>query len=119
MLVMLYTVSSTGMTLQFHYCCGKLKNIEVSAHPIKEDCGKKHKMGSKACCETKEVKSDKDDFYSLSEYKLIKLAPAIAPKTWSFETPVFVRTISSGSVAANAPPPPSTPLFIMNRVFRI
>ena len=116
---MLYTVSSTGMTLQFHYCCGKLKNIEVSAHPVKEDCGKKHKMGSKACCETKEVKSDKDDFYSLSEYKLIKLAPAIAPKTWSVEKPVFGKTVSSGSVAANAPPPPSTPLFILNRVFRI
>lgn len=53
----MYGVSSSGATLYFHYCCGKLKNIELSS--VNSHCGKDHKMGSKACCETKLISTSK------------------------------------------------------------
>ena len=116
---MLYTVSSTGMTLQFHYCCGKLKNVEVTVNPTKEDCGKKHKMGSKASCETKQVSSDKDDFYSFSEYKYFKSLPAVSPRMFVFETAQLPVMLFGKSMLATGPPLTSTSLNILYSVFRI
>lgn len=54
MLLLVYGLSSSGMTLHFHYCCGKLKKVDLT--PVKEDqCGTQHKMGSKPCCDDKQV----------------------------------------------------------------
>src|SRR6476659_6413428 len=56
MLMLVYGFSSTGMTLQLHYCCGKLKSVELA--PVNDPgCGNQHKMGSRPCCETKNIKS--------------------------------------------------------------
>jgi len=51
-LLLLYGAASSGMTVQFHYCCGKLDNVSLA---VANDthCGMKHKMGSKSCCATK------------------------------------------------------------------
>src|SRR6478735_1982944 len=71
MLMLVYGFSSTGMTLRLHYCCGKLKSVELA--PVKDPgCGNKHKMGSRPCCETKNInlkgKADQDSYQLV--YKL-------------------------------------------------
>ena len=53
-LLLVYGAASSGMTLQFHYCCGKLDAIAL-AIPNDTHCGTDHKMGSKRCCDTKEL----------------------------------------------------------------
>lgn len=53
-LLLLYGAASSGMTLQFHYCCGKLDAVTL-APPGDAHCGGDHKMGSKPCCATKAV----------------------------------------------------------------
>jgi hypothetical protein len=54
MLLLVYGLSSSGMTIHFHYCCGKLKKVDLTS--VKDDqCGTKHKMGSKPCCDHKQV----------------------------------------------------------------
>jgi hypothetical protein len=51
-----YGTSSFGMTLHFHYCCGKLKKIDLTPPEYKK-CGsaKHHDMGGKPCCDSKQV----------------------------------------------------------------
>ena len=67
-----YGFSASGMTVQFHYCCGKLKNVDWV--PIKRSgCGNGHKMGSKPCCETKQLIANAIDHFNFQEAaKIIK-----------------------------------------------
>jgi hypothetical protein len=54
-LFLVYGLSSSGMTLHLHYCCGKLKNVQLT--PVeKKHCGttKQHSV-SKPCCNEKEI----------------------------------------------------------------
>ena len=54
-LLLIYGSSSFGMTVYFHYCCGKLKNIDLISAKNLCTMGKAHKMGDKPCCESKKV----------------------------------------------------------------
>ena len=54
LLLIVYGLSSTGMTLNFHYCCGKLKKVEFSTVPV--ECGMKAYHGDKKkCCDKNQV----------------------------------------------------------------
>lgn len=53
-LIMAYGLSSSGMTVHFHYCCGKLDKI--SLEPVKGKCEGARSMKSKSCCDSKQVK---------------------------------------------------------------
>jgi hypothetical protein len=56
LLLLVYGFSSTGMTLHFHYCCGKLDKVDFAAPARKHCAGEENKkMGSKPCCENKEL----------------------------------------------------------------
>jgi hypothetical protein len=119
-LLLVYGLSSTGMTLQLHYCCGKLKSVALA--PVKDPgCGNKHKMGSNPCCETKNInsKSNADqDSYRLV-YKIAN--PATFPVWNSIEPGVslYAPELQSSSHFYTSPPLHSRSLFILNRVFRI
>ena len=52
-LIMVYGLSSTGMTVHFHYCCGKLD--KVSLEPVKGKCELSTNHKSKPCCDSKQV----------------------------------------------------------------
>ncbi|HWJ29342.1 MAG TPA: hypothetical protein VNS32_22570 [Flavisolibacter sp.] len=52
-LIMVYGLSSTGMTVHFHYCCGKLD--KVSLEPVKGKCEGAAGMKNKSCCDSKQV----------------------------------------------------------------
>ncbi len=65
LLMLMYGASSFGMSLHFHYCCGKLDKVDFSSLKNKQcDSGKYHNMGGKPCCDNKQVslniKSDQD-----------------------------------------------------------
>lgn len=118
-LLMAYGFSSTGMTVNLHYCCGKLKSIDWS--PAKEkDCGSGHKMGTKPCCETKTVggKEKSDQEQVLFVPKQVKAVSEALP-------PLPLLAIERGiqqplSPVAFAPPPLYLPpLFILHCVYRI
>lgn len=56
MLMLLYGLTASGMSLQVHFCCGKIAGIDLTPQ---KGCGMEHEMGSMPCCETKalEVKN--------------------------------------------------------------
>ncbi|HJW15987.1 MAG TPA: hypothetical protein VJ499_02655 [Flavisolibacter sp.] len=119
-LLLVYGFSSTGMTLQLHYCCGKLKSVELA--PVKDPgCGSKHKMGSKPCCETKNInaksKADQDN------YRLVyKIANPSAPVLWHGIEPGISLNAPDLQFTPHlyaSPPLLSRSLFLLNKVFRI
>jgi hypothetical protein len=118
---MVYGLSSSGMTVQLHYCCGKLKKVEFK--PVEQTACKHgmHKMKNKKCCENKafelKVKGDQKAehtsllkfFKNTSEVRMISFVLC-------HEHPISKQL----SPVAFAPPPQlTTPLFIMNCVYRI
>lgn len=119
LLMLVYGVSSTGMTLKVHYCCGKIKRVDWLSAAEKK-CGNEHKMGSMPCCETKQVTikgvSDylKNDFF----YKDGKMFfYAVLPNHQAKEKYTF-RSIFKTALFPS-PPISLPPLFLVNSVFRI
>jgi hypothetical protein len=118
LMIMLYAVSSTGATVQLHYCCGKLKSIKLGTSPVK-DCGSKHKMGTKPCCETKQVSSKNQDQQQVYTIAINEQAPAEHQVYFSEVTQLNYPGVPSDDLIVHSSPPLSQSLFIFNCVFRI
>lgn len=120
-LLMVYGLSSSGMTVQFHYCCGKLKSVELKpAEPTTCKHGK-HKMTGKKCCESKtvelKVKKDQKAEGTTSLKFFNQLAET---RDFVYEPDSVIRIIRQLSPVAFAPPPDlPTSLFILYCVYRI
>lgn len=118
-MILLYGLSSTGATLQMHYCCGKLKSVELGTRPVK-DCGSKQKMGSRPCCETKQVsaksKDQQQDVYTVT---FGQQAPADFQHYFASVTPAVPQMATNTQPADHSPPPLPNSLFILYCVFRI
>ncbi len=56
LILLVYGTSAIGITVHLHFCCGKLKNIEFTSSKEKTcDSHNGHKMGSKPCCDKKDI----------------------------------------------------------------
>jgi hypothetical protein len=117
LMIMLYAASSTGATVQLHYCCGKLKSIKLSSAPVK-DCGNKKMMGTKPCCETKQVSGKNQDQQEVYTVLLSDKAPAELPVFYTDLKPLKVYA-PIDEPAVHSSPPHTQSLFILNCVFRI
>ena len=119
-LIMLYGASSSGVTFQLHYCCGKFKNIEWKQ--VKDEgCGSDHTMGEKPCCEYKAVSFSEDKDYANPElavkaFKANAAAIPVGPVSFFIKS-LFYQRLSTNVVAQMLQHNP--PLFLLNRVFRI
>lgn len=118
-MILLFGVSSSGATIQLHYCCGKLKTISFgSIH--EKDCGMQGEMGSKPCCETKSISAKEQ----ASEHEVFTINPGIQSPVepgWCTDVtnlPVYVPQTATVPFA-----PPSPPLAqdicVLHCVFRI
>ena len=114
-----YGLSSTGATIQFHYCCGKLKSVKLT--PVAEkQCGMKHSTpAKKKCCDDKQVVLKiKADQKGQQEAKFNIWSPSIAKQ----ETTIVLQHPVLSSVIVPevfAPPPLGDPLYILHCVYRI
>jgi hypothetical protein len=119
-LIMLYGASSSGVTLQLHYCCGKFKNIEWKQ--VKDDgCGSEHTMGAKPCCEYKAVSFSEDKDYTNPElavkaFKANAVAIPVSPIAFTGESVFSQRLPIVFAVQTMQHKPP---LFLLHSVFRI
>jgi hypothetical protein len=117
-LLLVYGLSSSGMTIQFHYCCGKLKNIKLSPVTVKP-CGMKHAFSKKPCCDDRQVELKlKADQKAEQATKFVFSVPTVSKQ----EAGVFIlhpmvrKTILPEIFA---PPPLKAPLYILHSVYRI
>jgi hypothetical protein len=115
---MIYSLSSTGMIVNFHYCCGKLKKVEFSSAQI--ECGMKMKHNSsKKCCDSKQLELKVKADQKITEaakpaFKAIAL-PA------SFSEFVIAHPVHDKHLIPSifAPPPLAQQLNILHCVHRI
>lgn len=118
LLMFVYGFSASGMKVQFHYCCGKLKNVDWV--PIKRSvCGKGHKMGSKPCCETKQLIANAIDHFNFQEAaKIIKDYEATLIHEF-----IIINYIAVGSQMVKAiiksTRVDTSPLFLQHCAFRL
>ncbi|MGZ3950922.1 MAG: HYC_CC_PP family protein [Flavisolibacter sp.] len=117
--LLVYGLSSTGATLQFHYCCGKLKSVKLT--PVTEkQCGMKHSTPvKKKCCDDKQIELKiKADQKTQQAAKFNIWSPSIAKKELAI---VVQQPVVSTAIVPEvfAPPPLGDPLYILHCVYRI
>lgn len=117
-LLLVYGLSSTGMTIQFHYCCGKLKDISFSPVAVKQ-CGMKHMSVGKPCCNDKRVELKlKADQKTEQVAKFMFSVPVPEkPESGDFVLTPFVSSTVVPEIFA--PPPLTNSLYILHCVYRI
>jgi hypothetical protein len=120
-LMLVYGLSSMGMSVNLHFCCGKLDDISFSL-PKEKSCAKDHDtIAKKHCCDDKhlefKLKADQEPTAKwIQAYKQL-IAPSITVVSYTFWQPQHqpVNELATGPPLAAS----SLPLFIKNRVFRI
>jgi hypothetical protein len=124
-LALLYITTSTGATLNMHYCMGELADWDLGHNTSKncESCGmEKGNENDNGCCkdEKKLIKNDTDQKFTKSSFFLFRfLSPA---KLTDFTTMslIGVNLIQEQSPVSNAPPRcKALPLYKRNRTFLI
>jgi hypothetical protein len=121
-LAIVYLTVSSGATLHMHYCMGKLMSWDLSQKQTSKcgTCGME-KAGHKGCCsdEHKTFKIEKDQKISISDFQYSPdYTDAVTP---GYTNLPFIHTlsISIDSPTAHEPPRSNTPIFVLNRNFRI
>jgi hypothetical protein len=117
-LLLVYGLSSSGMTISFHYCCGKLKDIKLFPATEKQ-CGMKHGFSKKPCCNDKQIELKlKADQKTEQSAKFIFSTPALSKEQADvfISHPAVFKTIVPEIFA---PPPLQNPLYILHCIYRI
>ena len=116
----IYLTSTSGISINAHYCGGKIKHISFIKSTTKNCCGKK-KM-SKNCCK------DKVAFFKIKDNhqsSILLKAPVPSFKLAPFVIPVFANNFSISNLnkfILNYHAPPvfyDNPLYLKHRVLLI
>lgn len=105
LLLLIYSFSSMGMTLHFHYCCGKIDKIDFT--PVKKDgCPYAKHLDNKSCCDNKTVDLKIKDSYQNDAVVKSVAKPLTADKNIDHEL-ISVALLASTDVSgsANSSPP--------------
>ena len=121
LVMLVYGLSSMGMSINLHFCCGKLDDISFSL-PKDKSCAKdQNSISKKRCCDDKhlefKLKADQEPSAKwVQTYKQLT-APSITTVSNNFWQPQHqpVNELATGPPLTTSP----LPLFIKNRVFRI
>jgi hypothetical protein len=123
LVALVYFFAFTGWQINIHYCMGRVDSVSlITSHKDSCDTCGMARTESEGCChdENQFVRLAQDQKLPVSfQYQLIapvsQLAAIISP---TIVYPVLSRN-SSATWAGMDPPVAKTPLFILNRVFRI
>jgi hypothetical protein len=114
-----YSVASFGVSLNYFYCCGKLKTVSLVVKTESKDCPGKSKKG---CCDNKTVtiklKTDQKE-NNLSIYHFAKKSSPVIFYTDHFSplNPVFICSINP--LYKRPPPDKLLSRQILYSVFRL
>jgi hypothetical protein len=121
-LAFLYICTSTGATLQMHYCMGKLADWSIGHRDTStcEKCGMK--KGDKGCCkdEHKFFKDNTDQQPVKAGLQMLQsLATALPPLPVAFQPNYFPPALVENSMSHAPPPGVAVAVYIRNCVFLI
>lgn len=120
--MLVYGLSSSGMSVHLHFCCGKLDDVSLTSQKKKSCTKEDHdSLSKKRCCDDKQLefklKADQEPSAKWVQAYQQLASPAIAAVSYIFWQPQHqpVNELATGPPKAVS----SLPLFIKNRVFRI
>ncbi|HKG68647.1 MAG TPA: hypothetical protein VKA92_07245 [Segetibacter sp.] len=119
-LMLIYGLSSSGMTINLHYCCGKLDGVSFTGKKEKP-CKMGNHIKKSGCCNDKQISASLN-FEQQAATKWVQLTKqTIAVPVYLVGNTSFKDYIVSTNRLARGTPDllPSIPLFVKNRVFRI
>ena len=121
----MYGISTTGMTIQMHYCMGKLVGESFFKKETKQ-CGKcgmdKNAKKDNGCCkdEYKRVKIPHEQKVSETIFQCMQSVAAVLPAAYVELSAVKISSITEENPTGNAPPAGiGIPIYKRNRVFRV
>jgi hypothetical protein len=121
LIMLVYGLSSSGMSVSLHFCCGKLDDVSFSAQKEKSCAKDDESFSKKRCCDDKhlefKLKSDQEPSSKwIQAYKQLT-TPLITSASYIFWQPQHqpVNELATGPPLKT----PALPLFIKNCVFRI
>jgi hypothetical protein len=122
-LALVYFTASTGATVNFHFCMGKLKSWDFSSNKKSacEVCGM-DKSGHKGCCkdEQKVFKVQKDHKAAESSFQFSKVLQDAITVGYSDLPIIYTSSLAILNPTSNAPPRnEKVPVFLLNCNFRI
>jgi hypothetical protein len=121
--LLVYFVTSSGATIQLHYCMDKLVAWSLASKE-KSKCSKcgMEKKGHKGCChdESRLIKLDKDHKATFNYFELSKLQPQIEKNVNGNVEFLYILNPRVTYPITNAPPLQThVPVYLLNSVFRI
>lgn len=123
LLAVLYLGVSSGATVHFHYCMGRLVEwgFSVKKSDTCSKCGM-HKQTAKKCCneQSKQLKVDNAQQVSVSHI-VFQQVPVILPDDMPRPDALVMLPIFSKTIVIHGPPPEGVreSLYLLNRTFRI
>ena len=124
-LAVLYISTSTGATVQLHYCMGKLADWGFG-HNRSDTCSKcgmeKNDAKKTSCCkdEHKFIKNDTDQKVVESSFQLMQIAGAALLTGYSELSLLHIPSVTEENPVSNAPPRDyGVAVYIFNRTLLI
>lgn len=121
-LLVTYFVTSSGATIQLHYCMDKLVDWGFS-NKGKDNCSAcgMEKKGHKGCCheENRIIKVDKNHKATSTSFELLKLYFPLINNTFLVNEHFFAFNPVTTNPSTNAPPIRAIPIYLYISVFRI
>jgi hypothetical protein len=121
----LYISTSSGATLQMHYCMDKLVDWSIGHNDGKNTCNncgmEKDGKGKNDCCkdEQKQLKIEKDQKAATAFELTFSLATAL-PASYAVYNLTGIASVTEEFPLSNAPPrSPQQAVYIRNCTFRI
>lgn len=116
-----YLASTAGVAVQWHYCMGKLRSVDIGLAPHSETCGScGMQMGNNHCCKDEVSVSKLSDSHQQApqlEFDFSAVS-AILPSTFSLPAPVASQLMPRVANKAHAPPDISKDRSVLFCVFR-
>ncbi|MCA0382080.1 MAG: hypothetical protein LCH58_07975 [Bacteroidetes bacterium] len=121
LLLSLYGLSVSGMSVHLHYCCGKVAGMSIGYEKQTEK-GCKHGMKKTmpGCCIDDQINIDTDDNQGSAHTVAVPEVP-VALLQHSFATitvPVYNSNSTTNAAIRGSPPLHTVPLYLANCVFR-
>lgn len=124
LLILFYLGTTSGMTVHFHYCMGKLASwgFTQPESTMCKICKAPKKSSGKSCCKDdyKQAKVDKSQKTSTTVYQFQPLT-ALQPDKTNWNLAYVPVPLETGKASLSHAPPliGDTPVFIRNCTFRI
>ena len=120
LLILIYSMSTFGVSLKEFYCCGKLKSVSVVIADIqKNKCDNTSK--EEGCCKTKYQYFKVKDNHLTTTYvtTALKHYTDLYSSLPIHKPALFNKTVTKIPSPSDAPPLRAVPVYLINCVFRI